>query len=86
MTKLCLQVMERGKLLQERQSDVDELKAEVENKEVQMKSLVDDFNRKKDLVDSNLKVCISTLTFPTFFCLFFLISWLFSIFIEVCVT
>lgn len=48
--------MERGKLLQERQSDVDELKRESLKKDNDMKALTADFNRKKDLVNSNLRV------------------------------
>ena len=48
--------MERGKLLQDRQSDVNSLKKELEKQDAQMKSIIDDFNKKQDLVDSNLRV------------------------------
>ena len=51
-----LQVMERGKLLQERQTDNDELKKEIENQEKKMETLIADFNQKQDLVNSNLRV------------------------------
>ena len=48
--------MERGKLIQERQNEVDELKKELGKKDAKMKNLIEDFNQKKDLVNSNLRV------------------------------
>ena len=48
--------MERGKLIQERQNEIDELTKEAGKKDVKIKNLIEEFNQKKDLVNSNLRV------------------------------
>ena len=47
--------MERGKLLQEKQSEIEQMKTEIVNKDRQYHDLQSDFAQKQDRVNANLR-------------------------------